>query len=100
MKKILLPALIALSLSGCNSGTGGVTIESVQTALKSACGFELLAATAAQTVASLLGVPGITTAVDIANAVCAQVNTKVPGATAGETVVMVRGVPVQGHRLR
>ncbi len=100
MRKYLV-VLCLLALGGCNSASNNTTLAAVQAALKSACGFELLASTAAQTIASMLGLPGVKTAADIADAICAKVNKAPPAITVGgEMVVVVQGVPVQGHRVR
>jgi hypothetical protein len=100
MYKFIALAAVGL-VAACSSTSSSATLAAVQAALKSACGFELAAATAAQTIAAMLGIPGVTTAVDIANAICAQVNTAPPTVTAsGEMVVVVKGVAVAGHRVR
>jgi hypothetical protein len=95
--------LVMTALSGCNQAGGGIDIASVQNALKTACGFELIASTAAQTIASLTGLPGMTTAAAIADAICHQVNatTAHRGTVAGQAdTVYVQGVPVTGRHVR
>lgn len=105
-RMLMMVALsLAIPIAACNQAGTGVDVSSVQNALRQACGFELVASTAAATIAALLGIPGIKTATDIAHAVCEQVNSTMlanrRGAVAGQNVtVIVQGVAVYGKYVR
>lgn len=103
-RMLMMVALtLAIPIAACNQAGTGVDVSSVQNALRQACGFELVASTAAATIAALLGIPGIKTATDIAHAVCEQVNSMAakPKATSdGTEIVVVRGVVVIGKHVR
>lgn len=95
---------LALMVSGCQNTSSNIVAE-VQAALKQACGFELIGSTIAQQIAALLGIPGISTAADVAHAICQQVNANMlaqrRGSVAGQTeTVNVRGVVVTGRHVR
>lgn len=110
MFNLIVAPILALMMfvSGCNSASpvvvNGIPITDVQSALKAACGFELLAGTAAAEIQLLVGsIPGLNTAAAIAAVVCKQVNST-PAATivkTGEPLqVNVNGVLVHGRRVR
>lgn len=106
LKTLIIGPFIALMLllSSCNQPNSNLVAE-VQAALKQACGFELIASTAAQQIAALFNIPGIATAADVAHAICSQVNANMAaqrrGAVAGQVeTVNVRGVTVTGRHVR
>lgn len=101
-------AACALMIAGCTA-TGGFappSVESVQQALKNACGYELLVSTAATDIAAIVPTlgPGVVTASIIAGAICKAAVP--PAASAGRPAaprgaylavpVTVNGVAVHG----
>lgn len=110
-KSIALLAASCLAVSGCTSsgGSAPISVASVQQALVNACGYELLASTAATDIAAIASslVPGgsaaVVTASMIANAICKVAVTPVaPAARLGARGAMiaqpiiVNGVAVHG----
>jgi hypothetical protein len=67
-------ALLMLFLSACNSTGSGIDVSAVQAALKTACGFELIASEAATDVQNIIGSnPYLTSAQAVANFICQNV---------------------------
>ncbi len=101
MNKIfmLIPAA-ALSLSACVTTSGGGLIDQVRSIALTVCSF----VPTAETIAAILAKnsPGLTTASQVANAICAAVTMPAPspGLSARPAAATVTGVKIDGEFVR
>lgn len=93
MKRLLVIALAAVSISACAENGRGIDVMKVQQMAVSICKYEPTAQTVVNIFSS--GSPMFATAAQIASAICNAVNSP---RSAGE-VPKVNGVPVRGKRV-
>lgn len=98
MKRFITIGILALAGCTATGGTAPISVTSVQQALLNACGYELLASTAATDIAAVTAtlVPGagaaVVTASMVASAICSAVKpAPVPTASAARPGLVVHG---------
>lgn len=93
-----------LLLTGCNAAGTGIDTAAVQAALKTACGFELIASEAATDVQNIIGAnPYLTSAQAVANFICQNVGNLSAESKRRANMPMavnVNGIVVHGRFIR